>query len=50
MIGILAAMPFLMEGKQLQAVKAREAGLVDEVVPSCQGLAAGQAHGGAALG
>lgn len=32
MIGIQASMPFLLEGKQLQAVKAKEAGLVDEVV------------------
>jgi 3-hydroxyacyl-CoA dehydrogenase/enoyl-CoA hydratase/3-hydroxybutyryl-CoA epimerase len=39
MIGILAAMPFLMEGKQLQAVKAREAGLVDEVAPELLGAA-----------
>lgn len=40
MIGILAALPFLMEGKQLQAAQAREAGLVDEVVPADQLLAA----------
>lgn len=43
MIGILAAMPFLMEGKQLQAVKAREAGLVDEVVAPEQLLGAAKA-------
>lgn len=43
MIGILAAMPFLMEGKQLQAVKAREAGLVDEVVAPGQLLSAAKA-------
>lgn len=43
MIGILAAMPFLMEGKQLQAVKAREAGLVDEVVAPEQLLSAAKA-------
>lgn len=43
MIGILAALPFLMEGKQLQAVKAREAGLVDEVVAPEQLLSAAKA-------
>ena len=43
MIGILAAMPFLMEGKQLQAVKAKEAGLVNEVVAPEQLLAAAKA-------
>ena len=43
MIGILAAMPFLMEGKQLQAVKAKEAGLVNEVVAPEQLLSAAKA-------
>lgn len=40
MIGILAAMPLLMEGKQLQALKAKELGLVNEVVPAEQLLQA----------
>lgn len=40
LIGILAAMPYLMEGKQANAAKAKEAGLVDEVVPAAELLAA----------
>ncbi len=40
MIGILAAMPFLMEGKQVNPSKAKEAGLIDEVVPADELLSA----------
>lgn len=39
MIGIQAAMPFLLEGKQVQAVPAKAAGLVDAVVEPAQLLA-----------
>ena len=39
MIGILASMPYLMEGKQATAAKAREVGLIDEVVPAAELLA-----------
>lgn len=40
MIGILAAIPFLMEGKQVNPSKAKEAGLVDEVVPATELMSA----------
>ena len=39
MIGILASMPYLMEGKQATAAKAREVGLIDEVVSAAELLA-----------
>ena len=40
MIGIQASMPYLMEGKQANVAKAKEVGLVNEVVPADQLLAA----------
>lgn len=43
MIGIQAAMPYLMEGKQVPAAKAKEAGLVNDVVPAAQLLDAARA-------
>ncbi|MGG7567419.1 3-hydroxyacyl-CoA dehydrogenase NAD-binding domain-containing protein [Rhodovulum sp. DZ06] len=39
MLGVMAAAPFLMEGKMVAPAKAKAAGLVDEVVPADQLLA-----------
>jgi 3-hydroxyacyl-CoA dehydrogenase/enoyl-CoA hydratase/3-hydroxybutyryl-CoA epimerase len=43
MLGIMAAMPYLMEGKQASAAQALKAGLVNEVVPASELLAAAKA-------
>ena len=40
MLGILGAMPYLLEGKHASAAKAKEAGLVNAVVPAAELLAA----------
>ena len=39
MLGIMGAMPYLLEGKSLTAAKAKELGLVDAVVPAADLLA-----------
>jgi 3-hydroxyacyl-CoA dehydrogenase/enoyl-CoA hydratase/3-hydroxybutyryl-CoA epimerase len=36
MLGVLGAMPYLMEGKQVGAQKAKEAGMVNAVVPAAE--------------
>jgi 3-hydroxyacyl-CoA dehydrogenase/enoyl-CoA hydratase/3-hydroxybutyryl-CoA epimerase len=36
MLGVLGAMPYLMEGKQVGAQKAKEVGMVNEVVPAAE--------------
>ena len=40
LIGILGAMPYLMEGKHASAAKAQEAGMIHAVVPAAELLAA----------
>lgn len=40
LLGIIAAMPYLMEGKQATAKQALKAGMVNEVVPAAELLAA----------
>ena len=40
LLGILAAMPYLLEGRQASAAKAKEAGMVNAVVPASELLAA----------
>jgi len=43
MVGAMAASPVLLEGKMLEPAKARQAGLIDEVVPPVDLLAAAKA-------
>ena len=43
MIGIKAALPYLLEGRKADPAKALEAGIVDEVVPAAQLLARARA-------
>ena len=40
MLGIMGAMPYLLEGKQATAAKAKELGMVNELVPAADLLAA----------
>jgi 3-hydroxyacyl-CoA dehydrogenase/enoyl-CoA hydratase/3-hydroxybutyryl-CoA epimerase len=39
MLGVMGAMPYLLEGKTLTATKAHELGLVNAVVPAAEALA-----------